>query len=486
IGILYSCCTVHPPWPYSRAHASELSRKSTPSEVLHFSTSVSDRVGVTYTSTVYVPQDATKATLACRLKMGVGAKMHMVWEKKIGSTYRKVDGSRFKITTYASEDGPTVLVSALDIRAVDSSDFGTYKCHVRGNGNDYGEVSSLRGVGQAIPDPLPMRLAYLVMLVLYGQASAHIESCCRNRGVSETCSRALCRLDAPPGDIERYTIFEARTGCAHFLPEIAECIVDGRDSTECCRTNAVQADESSCLGLCRGSPDGVNHWIRYQSCLAINLPSMYSCILSSHSNTPTAPQLMKIVSKTRNSVEIQWSAPAKYSELVHIYKVHVTETSGSKHEEVIHSTKQFSIALTNLKPDGKYSIFVVAHASELSRKSTPSEVLHFSTSVSDRVGVTYTSTVYVPQDATKATLACRLKMGVGAKMHMVWEKKIGSTYRKVDGSRFKITTYASEDGPTVLVSALDIRAVDSSDFGTYKCHVRGNGNDYGEVSSLFV
>ncbi|KAL6723074.1 hypothetical protein Aduo_018118 [Ancylostoma duodenale] len=326
-----------------------------------------------------------------------------------------------------------------------------------------------------------MRLAYLAMLVLYGQASHHIESCCRNRGVSETCSRALCRLDSPPGDIERYTIFEARTGCAHFLPEIAECIVDGRDSTECCRANAVQADESSCLGLCRGSPDGVNHWIRYQSCLAINLPSMYSCILSSHSNTPTPPQLMKIVSKTRNSVEIQWSAPAKYSELVHIYKVHVTETSGSKHEEVIHSTKQFSITLTNLKPDGKYSIFVVAHASELSRKSTPSDVLHFSTSVSDRVGVTYTSTLYVPQDATKATLACRLKMGVGAKMHMVWEKKIGSTYRRVDGSRFRITTYTSEDGPTVLVSALDIRALDSSDFGTYKCHVRGNGNDYGEI-----
>ncbi|KAK6766726.1 hypothetical protein RB195_026170 [Necator americanus] len=210
-----------------------------------------------------------------------------------------------------------------------------------------GWLGSRRGDGQAIPDPLPMRLAYLVMLVLYDQASSHIESCCRNRGVSEVCSRALCRLESPPGDIERYTIFEARSGCAQFLPEIAECIVDGRDSSECCQTNAVQADESSCLGLCRGSSDG-----------------------TSHTNTPTPPQLIKIVSKASTSVEIQWSAPAKYSDLVHIYKVHVIET---------------------------------------------------------------------------------------------------------------ITTYASEEGPAVLVSALDIRALEDSDFGTYKCHVRGNSNDYGEI-----
>ncbi|KHJ98487.1 DB module [Oesophagostomum dentatum] len=321
-----------------------------------------------------------------------------------------------------------------------------------------------------------MRLVYLVMLVLYGRASSNTESCCRNRGVSEACSRALCRLASPPGDNERYTIFEPRIGCDQFLPEIAECIVDGRDSTECCRTNAIQDDENSCLGLCRGSPDGVNHWIRYQSCLSINLASMYSCILSSHSNTPTPPQLMRIASKTGTTVEIQWSPPAKHPELVHIYKV-----SGHKHEEVTHSTKLLTISLTNLKQDTLYSVYVVAHASDISRKSTPSDVLHFSTSFSDNVGVKYSSKVYLPKEASGASLACHLRMGVGTKMHMVWEKKVGSAYRRVDGPRFKTTTYASEEGPLVLVSALDIRDLDSSDFGIYKCHVRGNSNEYGEV-----
>ncbi|KAK6060391.1 fibronectin type III domain protein [Cooperia oncophora] len=333
-----------------------------------------------------------------------------------------------------------------------------------------------------------MRLAYLVMLivVLYNSdillAHAHIESCCRNRGVSDACSHALCRLESPPGDIERYSIFEARTGCAHYLTEIAECLVDGRDSTECCRTSAVQAEENSCLAMCRGSSTGVNRWIRYQSCLAINLPSMYTCILGSHSTTPTPPQLLKIISKTRTSVEIQWSAPAKYPELVHIYKVHVTDTSGAIHEEVIHSTRLFSINLTNLRPDAKYSIFVVAHASDLSKKSTPSDILHISTSTTDdQDGVSYTSNIQLPPDATTATLACRLRMSIGAKMYMVWEKQIGSSYRKLEGSRFKVTTYASEDGTGMLVSALDIRSLERSDFGTYKCHVRGNVNDYGEV-----
>lgn len=345
---------------------------------------------------------------------------------------------------------------------------------------------------QAIPDPLLMRLAYLVVFVVLllnsdVLASAHIESCCRNRGVSEVCSRALCRLESPPGDIERYTIFEARTGCAHYLTEIAECLVDGRDSSECCRMSAVQAEESSCLVLCSGSSNGANRWVRYQSCLAINIPSMYTCILNSHSNAPTPPQLLKIASKTSTSAEIQWSAPAKHPELVHIYKVHVTDTSGAVHKEVIHATKLFSINLTNLRPEAKYSVFVVAHAADLSQKSTPSDIVHFSTSVASSVeGASYTSTVQTPQESTRASLACRLRMGVGTKTYMVWEKKVGSEYRKVEGSRFKITTYASEDGSGVLVSALDIRHLEKSDFGTYKCHVRGNGNYYGEVSNVYV
>ncbi|VDM76012.1 unnamed protein product [Strongylus vulgaris] len=324
------------------------------------------------------------------------------------------------------------------------------------------------------------------MLLLHDQASANTESCCRKRGVSEVCSRALCRLTSPPGDKEIYTVFEPPTRCDHFLPQIAECIVDGRDSTACCQTNAVQDDESSCLDLCRGSPNGVNHWIRYQSCLSLNLASMYTCILSSHSSTPTPPQLMKIIPKTSTSVELHWSAPAKHPELVHIYKVHLAEISGPRQksyndEEVIHSTKQHSISLTNLRPDRSYSVYVVAHASDLSRKSTPSDVLRFSTSLSENDGVSYTSTLYLPREAKKATLACHLRMGIGAKMHMVWEKKQLSTYRRVDGPRFNITTYTSEDRPLILVSSLDIRELDSSDFGTYRCHVSGNRNDFGEV-----
>ncbi|WKY15649.1 hypothetical protein Q1695_000829 [Nippostrongylus brasiliensis] len=333
-----------------------------------------------------------------------------------------------------------------------------------------------------------MSLAYLVMLLILSPYSpseattSYVESCCRNRGVSDTCSRALCRLDSPPGDIERYTIFEARTGCAQYLNEIAECLVDGRDSSDCCRSSAVQAEENLCLGLCSGSANGVNHWVRYQSCLAINLPSMYTCMQNSHYNTPTPPQLLRIVSKESTSVEIQWSAPAKHPELVHVYKVHVMETSGAIHEEVVHSTKLFTITLTNLRADGKYSIFVVAHAADLSKKSTPSNILHFTTSATDNLeGVSYTHTVETPSDAAKAVLVCRLRMGVGTKAYMVWEKKVASGFRKVEGSRFKTTTYASDDGSGVLVSALEIRPLEKNDFGGYKCHVRGNVMDYGEV-----
>ncbi|VDK46799.1 unnamed protein product [Cylicostephanus goldi] len=315
------------------------------------------------------------------------------------------------------------------------------------------------------------------MLVLYDRASANVESCCRKRGVSDFCSRALCRLTSPPGTEEIYTVFDS-TQCQPLLPLIAGCIVDGRDSTACCRRNAVQEEENSCLNLCRGSSDGMGNWDDYLSCLSLNLASMYSCILSSHhSNTPTPPRHLKSVPKTNTSVKIQWSPPAEHPELVHVYKVYLLD----EEKEDIVTTKHHSHIFENLRPDRSYRVYVVAQASNPSNKSVPSDILHFRTSSTDSEEPRFNSTLHLPKEAKKATLSCHLQKGIST--HMIWEKKVGSIYRKVDGSRFHITTYTSEDEKfkQVLVSSLDIYDLNSSDFGTYRCHDSGSLNDYGEV-----
>uniref|UniRef100_A0A1I7WGL8 Ig-like domain-containing protein n=1 Tax=Heterorhabditis bacteriophora TaxID=37862 RepID=A0A1I7WGL8_HETBA len=347
-------------------------------------------------------------------------------------------------------------------------------------------VGGLRKSGCAdrpISDPLLMRLVSLFLL-LPGLILASVESCCRKRGVSDVCSHALCRPESPPGDMERYTIFEPRMECGQFLPEIAECLVNGRDSSDCCHQTADRADENKCLGICRGSAAGSDQWYRFQSCLALNLSPMYSCIQNSYKTTPTQPQELKITSKSDFSVSLGWLPPSKNADLVHIYKVHVTETSGHHHEGIVYSTESTQILLSDLKPNGKYSIYVIAHAADLTKKSLPSDIVNFAISSNGydfNNGQVKKTTVLVPRESSKTTLDCRLKMGIGSKMYIDWEKKVGGSFKRVEGSRMKVTTYASEFFPTTLVSALEIRSLENSDFGTYKCHVRGQINEYEEV-----
>ncbi|CAJ0610506.1 unnamed protein product [Cylicocyclus nassatus] len=177
-------------------------------------------------------------------------------------------------------------------------------------------------------------------------------------------------------------------------------------------------------------------------------------------------------------MKIQWSSPAEHPKLVHVYKVHLLDDE----IERIHTTKHNSHIFEHLRPDRSYRVYVVAHASDPSSKSVPSDILRFSTSSSDSDGPSFNSTLHLPKEAKRTTLPCHLRKGIST--HMIWEKKVGSFYRRVDGSRYHVTTYTSEDRKELmqmLVSSLDIYDLNSSDFGTYRCHDSGSRNDYGEV-----
>ncbi|PAV70426.1 hypothetical protein WR25_18939 [Diploscapter pachys] len=320
-------------------------------------------------------------------------------------------------------------------------------------------------------------IAVIAGLSLIGKVVGDARRCCRDRGVSQECTQALCNPAVAPNDMQRYSIFDSSTKCIRYLSDIAECLVDGRDSTDCCYREADRPDEDSCLGLCKGSAAKSEKKASYQSCFAINAGSIYSCIDNAYAVTPTSPLNLRIIDKTGQSVHLSWERPSQNAGLVHIYKVHITETSDKSPITIIHDTRETRLLINNLKENGNYSAYVVAHAAELERKSRSSEAIHFSANQeSTNGGLAYSEQVQIPRNSDTATLSCHLKIGVDGK------QKVGLFYVLIKEPRFKAITYTEDvEQPRYIVSALEISDLEHSDFGHYRCRIQGSNHEYAEI-----
>ncbi|VDN18384.1 unnamed protein product [Gongylonema pulchrum] len=339
-------------------------------------------------------------------------------------------------------------------------------------------------------------------------ARATVRQCCQEHGVSETCARMLCNPQNPPNDFDVYNIFERKINCLPFLDAISECLADGRDHIHCCLSEAKDRDENACFGMCRGEgTDGVAAWDKYQTCLAINLQPMFRCFERGYLNSPTSPQSVHVVSRSADSVLLAWSPPAINSELAESYQVVCKEAddSGSSEKiintrgykvvckeaddsgssEKIINTRGYKVTLTGLHAGSRYSVHVIAVTRDGRHRSLPSQAVHFYTSgVAPRANA-YRESVAVPETAFSVTIACRMEMPgtIHKSVHVEWRKVLQQTgrYEKLTGDKYSFTNYVtSHEYPRHYVSALQIKFLKESDFGTYRCTA---SNDFGSSSA---
>ncbi|CAD6185420.1 unnamed protein product [Caenorhabditis auriculariae] len=324
----------------------------------------------------------------------------------------------------------------------------------------------------------------LIFALFYLSVDGSRVPCCLKSGVPSHCATALCDASKVPGDMERYTLFEGRRSCVSHLPKIAVCISDGHDSLDCCKSNAEDAEDDVCFGLCTGQMQASVSRRDFKSCFAVNSEAIFKCLLDSQTNAPSEPTNFRFERKSSSSVLFSWTSPERNSATVQVYKLHIM--SYEKDVEVfetIHDTKLTSLEVNNLKPEFIYSAFVVAHsenkAGKAELKSVKSPVLHFSTAPEGKT--LSIEKVSAPATARRTWLYCKLRLSVDTVAHVLWEKEVDGIYHKVDGERFLTTSYKSETTPEYVLSALQISDLQATDFTKYRCHIKKQRHQYGMV-----
>lgn len=179
--------------------------------------------------------------------------------------------------------------------------------------------------------------------------------------------------------------------------------------------------------MCKGSTRAsTENWSKFQSCLVINLATMYTCVAAAYKKSPSAPTDVQITSRTGTTVHLEWKPPSSNPSLVTKYKVIFTETSGRRHTETVHETRSTSISVPNLLPEKKYTVHIVAQGTEQTDLSQTSSFVQFSTSTRSQNLPVFTETVKLPTEATTVTLPCHLRQGATQKETLIWEKKVKS------------------------------------------------------------
>lgn len=265
-----------------------------------------------------------------------------------------------------------------------------------------------------------------------------------------------------------YDIFNPKNNCSAYLPKIAICLADGRDHLRCCRSEAKDTDRNACFGLCKGVGKNKDTWINYQSCLTVNLPSIFFCLQKGYINSPTPPQKLRLEQIEINSVTIIWEEPQLNSNQVENYRVVVTEQvdsaktatpyySEDEYEEEIGEEedeesvggapkrmeievgRETSLKVENLQPGTLYNAFVIAIGKSPTHRSLSSDMLDFQTiGISPEI-FAYKEAVRAPIGAKSAVIACKFHMSsVSYKTaKILWQ------YRATENNNFKILT-ASE------------------------------------------
>uniref|UniRef100_A0A914V7X5 Uncharacterized protein n=1 Tax=Plectus sambesii TaxID=2011161 RepID=A0A914V7X5_9BILA len=338
---------------------------------------------------------------------------------------------------------------------------------------------------------LPLIL-FLFLLPRVAAALPDVDRCCRSKGVSDLCARTMCDPSRPPNDFEVYDIFEQRYSCATHLPAIASCLADGRDHTTCCKADAKDLDEDACFGFCKGDAPVLNtsQWEStkpYQTCLSVNIDSIYRCFNDGYKKSPGPPRRLRVNGAGIDSVDFDWSPPTEAAAEVSSYTLVCFEVSSpdDRSSATRVETRSTRATISGLRPDTKYSAYVVANSRDGVRKSLPSEAAYFVTKgVAPKLG-SYQEVVNAPIGAAMTTIACRVQVPGDAhtRLHIEWARRDNDgNFRLLDSSqKYGLVAYVSRHAqPRDYVSTLLIRNVVDADYGLYRCVAT---NDFGAGSA---
>ncbi|KAI3419165.1 hypothetical protein GPALN_006920 [Globodera pallida] len=350
---------------------------------------------------------------------------------------------------------------------------------------------------QLRPSPASFLLAICVALTP-PMANSTIE-CCVAANVPDVCAKTLCNPTQPPSDFAVYDVFESNE-CSKHLNQIAKCLASGRDHFQCCSREAKDLDESACFGLCRGE-GGHQSWYSFQTCLAINIRNMFSCLQRGYRKSPSPPRNIAFQFIGTTEVKLLWEEPKFNAHLVDHYLIYVYERNNERIDyetEVRIAAIGKSVQLKLLEPGTRYTARIIALAEseedeesddgESGARSLPSEA-HFKTNGMPPQIKAYKERVQVSLGANSVLMACTIRISGGASRteepQIRWEPKSeenGRFLQKSENSdRFNESYYVfSRFRPRELIAFLKIKKVRSTDFGIWKCKA---ADEYGESES---
>ncbi|KAL3070569.1 hypothetical protein niasHT_032359 [Heterodera trifolii] len=342
-------------------------------------------------------------------------------------------------------------------------------------------------------------LALCVSLAL-PMAKSAIE-CCVAANVPEVCAKTLCDPSQPPSDFAVYDVFESND-CSKYLNQIGKCLASGRDHFHCCSREAKDLEESACFGLCRGEGD-YHSWNSFQTCLAINIRNIFSCLQRGYRKSPSPPRNIVFQYVGTTEVELSWVEPKFNAHLVDHYLIYLYETTNNGHidreTKIRIGAMGKSARLTLLEPGTRYAARIIALAEsdddedsedgESGARSLPTEA-HFKTNGMPPQTTAYKEQVQVPPGAHSVLIACTIRISGGASRteepQIRWEHKtdeMGGRFmqKTKNQDRFNTSYYVfSRFRPRKLIAFLKIKKLRSTDFGTWTCKA---ADEYGESES---
>uniref|UniRef100_A0A0K0E5W9 Ig-like domain-containing protein n=1 Tax=Strongyloides stercoralis TaxID=6248 RepID=A0A0K0E5W9_STRER len=330
----------------------------------------------------------------------------------------------------------------------------------------------------------------LLLIILYiiflTKVTSHIIECCKNEGIPYRCIETLCDPKKPPDDLEIYEIFESRDDCAQYLSKISKCIADGRNHSSCCHEEAFDSEQKDCFDICIGYHSTSISWPKYQTCLSINLNSMYKCFKKGYETHPGPPNNLRISNIEKNSVNLWWSLPYINSHLVQKYLVKIIDLNKNK-LLFLNETNQLNIIVTGLKQNTQYQGTVVAIGKNSKYLSLESEKFIFESKGHPPKVKAYSNHVHGSLYGSEIVLSCRITNITNnpKKIKIQWKKenKEKKIYENINKFRYNVTIQTSNDRKKEIGTILIIKNIEEVDYGKYKCIA---SNDYGSDEDIIT
>nr|CAD2165398.1 unnamed protein product [Meloidogyne enterolobii] len=257
----------------------------------------------------------------------------------------------------------------------------------------------------------------LISTLNYCNASVSVEQCCIRERIPNICVRTLCNTASPPSDFDVYDVFDRRNNCSRYLDSVAKCLAAGRDHSPCCSREAKDLEENACFGLCRG--DGHFHRASaYQTCIALNLASMFSCFEKGYQQIPSPPRNLLIGQVSSTEAELSWQEPEHNAKIVDHYLLYIyeLETGSEKADlstELRIETVSKEARINQLEPGTRYLLQIIALGLGTSKdenelpRSLPTE-LRFKTSGIAPQARPFKDKIYAAL-GSETLLACKIR-----------------------------------------------------------------------------